>query len=353
MNAIRRAVIDSPEYPFAPVDAPVKLDQNEAPEDFPAELKTEVLLRLQTTPWHRYPDLNAETLCDAIAAYEDWTPTGVVVTTGSNVLIALLTQIAGIGKRVITVKPSFALYALDATLLDAKLTELPLRDDLSVDMASIISEIQQASDPESRGLVYLPQPQAPTGVMISMADIEALLQASSGWLVVLDEAYCQFSDADCKSIARTYPNVVLLRTFSKAWGLAGVRLGYALTSEAIARQVKKMAPPFAVSVLQTVAVQVALENPAYMLERVRTIIRERERIYEALLGHAGWQVYRSAANFILIRTPNAAHAYAQLLSRGVLVRRQDKLHGLAGCIRVTVGTSAENDAFLLAALAIK
>lgn len=353
MNAIRRAVIDSPEYPFAPIDAPVKLDQNEAPEDFPVELKAEVLQRLQTTPWHRYPDLNAETLCSAIAAYEDWTPTDVVVTTGSNVLIALLTQIAGIGKRVITVKPSFALYALDATLLDAKLTEVPLRDDLTVDIASIISEIQQTADAELRGVVYLPQPQAPTGVMVPMAEIEALLQASSGWLVVLDEAYCQFSETDCKSISRNYPNVVLLRTFSKAWGLAGVRLGYALTSEAIARHIKKMAPPFAVSVLQTVAVQVALENPAYMLARVQTIVRERERMYNALLAHPSWQVYRSAANFILIRTQDAAQAYGQLLSQGVLVRRQDKLHGLAGCIRVTVGTSAENDAFLLAALAIK
>jgi histidinol-phosphate aminotransferase len=353
MNAIRRAVIDSPEYPFAPVDAPVKLDQNESPEDVPANLKAQALARLQATAWHRYPDLNAEALCDAIAVFEDWTPSGVVVTTGSNVLIALLTQIAGIGKRVITVKPSFALYALDATLLDAELTEVPVRPDLSVDIATIISEIQRTSEPESRGLVYLPQPQAPTGVMMPMTDIEALLQAANGWVVVLDEAYCHFSDADCKSIARTYPHVVLLRTFSKAWGLAGIRLGYALTSDAIARQIKKMAPPFAVSVLQAAAVQVALENPAYMLERVQTIIQERERVYHALLEHARWQAYRSAANFILIRTPDAARAYAQLLTRGVLVRRQDRLHGLAGCIRVTIGTSDENDAFLLAALAIK
>ena len=352
MNAIRRAVIDSPEYPFAAVDAPVKLDQNEAPDDFPAELKTEVLHRLQSAPWHRYPDLHAETLCKAIGAYEDWTPAGVVVTTGSNVLIALLTQIAGIGKRVVTVKPSFALYALDATLLDAELTEVPLRDDLSVDIAAMIAALQQSNDAESRGLVYLPQPQAPTGVMVPMADIEALLQAANGWLVVLDEAYCQFSETDCRAIAQKHPNVVLLRTFSKAWGLAGVRLGYALTSEAIARQIKKMAPPFAVSVLQTIAVHVALEHPAYMLARVQTIIRERERIYQALLEHPNWQVYRSAANFLLIRTPDAAIAHAALLARGVLVRRQDKLYGLTGCIRVTVGTAAENDAFLLAALAI-
>ena len=150
-------------------------------------------------------------------------------------------------------------------------------------------------------------------------------------------------------MARSFPNVVVLRTFSKAWGLAGLRLGYALASDEVARQLRKLVPPFAVSVMQTVAAEVALANPEYMRERVERTVRERERIALALEGHPSWKVYPSAANFLLIRTPDAAHASEQLLKAGVLIRRQDAYAGLAGCIRVSVGTPEENDAFLRAA----
>jgi histidinol-phosphate aminotransferase len=348
--SIRSAVTQSPDYPFKLIDAPIKLDQNEAPEDFPAELKAEVLRRLAEAPWHRYPDLHAETLCQAIGEHEAWPVAGVVTTTGSNVLISLLSQIAGIGKAVVTVKPTFALYALDANLLGGNTVEIPLRDDLTVDIAAVISAIRETPDAD-RGVVYLAQPQAPAGSALSSSDLMSLAEASSGWLLVLDEAYCQFSESDCKFIAEKHRHVVLLRTFSKSWGLAGLRLGYALTSEEVARQLKKMAPPFAVSVMQTVALQVALENPQYVNARIRTIIDERKRVHDILLNHPTWKVYRSHANFLLIRTPDAGKAFDQLLSHGVLVRRQDSYYGLGGCIRVTIGTRAENDAFLAAVAA--
>lgn len=342
---IRTAVTASADYPFTRIDAAIKLDQNESAEDFPAELKALALSRMMDLQWNRYPDLNADALRDAIATYEDWPADGIVVTTGSNVLIALLTQLAGIGRRVVTVAPNFALYALGARLLDVELAEVALRDDFSLDTDAVIAAIRQGDT----GVLYLPQPHAPTGTLAAQQDLHRILQASANWMTVIDEAYYQFSDADSKSLARQFPNTVLLRTFSKAWGLAGLRLGYALTTPAIARQLQKLVPPFAVSAMQTVVAQVALENPGYVVERVKQVIRERERIIDALRTHPAWQAFPSAANFILIRTPNAAHAFEQLLSQGILVRRQDSLHGLSGCIRVTIGTTAENDAFLRAA----
>jgi histidinol-phosphate aminotransferase len=142
---------------------------------------------------------------------------------------------------------------------------------------------------------------------------------------------------------------VLLRTFSKAWGLAGLRLGYALGSDALAQQLRKLVPPFSVSLMQTVCAQVALEHPGYVQERVTITLHERERMAEALQAHPTWRTMPSHANFILIRTPNAAEAHAKILEHGVLVRRQDSLHGLEGCIRVTVGSMEENNAFLRAA----
>jgi histidinol-phosphate aminotransferase len=348
---IRTAVLSSPDYPFLPIDAPVKLDQNEAAEDFPAPLKALVLQRLARAKWHRYTDLNSEALCAAIAHYEGWSPSGVVVTTGSNVLIALLIQLAALDRRVVTVKPNFALYGLDAKLLGAALTEVPLRPDFSMDIDALIAALQgDGAEPDRiGGVVYLPQPHAPTGSIVAASELERVAMVSSEWLTVIDEAYHQFAGTSSTALARDFPNVVVLRTFSKAWGLAGLRLGYALASDELARQLRKLVPPFAISVMQTVAAEVALANPDYMRERVERTVRERERVALALRRHPSWKVYPSAANFLLIRTPDAAQANEELLKAGVLVRRQDAYSGLAGCIRVTVGTPEENDAFLRAA----
>ena len=346
---IRPAVLNSPDYPFTPVNALVKLDQNESFADFPHELKAIALQRMHDLPWHRYTDLNAEALSAAIAAHDGWVASGTVVTTGSNVLIALLIQLCALGGRVVTVKPNFALYALDARLLGASLTEVPLRDDMSLDMDAVIASLGTSSGEGPHGVIYIPRPHAPTGSLCALDELECLALACPGWLLVVDEAYHHYAPDDARALAQRHDHVVLLRTFSKAWGLAGVRLDYALASDAVARQLRKLVPPFGVSLLQTVCAQVALEHPAYVQERVALTLRERERLTTALQAHPTWRVLPSQANFLLIRTPDAAAAHAALLAHGVLVRRQDSLHGLQGCIRVTVGTVGENSAFLGAA----
>lgn len=349
MNSpIRPAVLSSPDYPFVPVEAAFKLDQNEAADDLPEALKALVLERLAGMPWHRYPDLNAESLCRSIGEHAGWPASGVVVTTGSNVLIALLIQLAALESRVVTVTPNFALYGLDAKLLGARLTEVPLRPDLSVDMAALV-EALGTGDGQPTGVVYLPRPHAPTGSLAPADELERLVAASTGWLTVVDEAYHEFAGTDALALARRFPHVVLMRTFSKAWGLAGLRLGYVLASDEVARQLRKLVPPFAVSLMQTVAAQVALAHPGFMRESVARTVAERERVARALRDHPTWRVFPSSANFLLIRTPDAAQAWCSLLAGGVLVRRQDAQPGLEGCLRVTIGTPRENDAFLRAA----
>jgi histidinol-phosphate aminotransferase len=134
---VRAAVLASPEYPFTPVDAPIKLDQNESSLDLPEALKAKVLEQLQALTWNRYPDLNGEALSAAIGAHDDWPAAGTVAVTGSNVLIALLVQLAGMGARVLTVKPNFALYALDAKLWGAELIEVPLGPDFATDVDAL------------------------------------------------------------------------------------------------------------------------------------------------------------------------------------------------------------------------
>lgn len=308
------------------------------------------LERLAKREWHRYTDLNSEKLCEAIAHHDDWTAAGTVVTTGSNVLIALLIQMAALDSRVVTVKPNFVLYGLDAKLLGAALTEVPLREDFTLDIESIISVLRDDGESltQPSGVIYIPRPHAPTGSLVRMDELERLAAASRKWLLVIDEAYYQFAQTNAVDLAKRFPHVVLLRTFSKAWGLAGMRLGYALASNEVARQLRKLVPPFAISVMQTECAQVALENPSYMRERVAKIVLERERLTSALSRHPSWTVVPSNANFLLIRTPDASIAFKELFACGVLVRRQDSYHGLEGCIRVTVGTREDNDAFLRA-----
>lgn len=345
-TGVRAAVRNVPAYPFTPIDVPIKLDQNENPYDFPADLKAEALRRMAAEPWNRYPDLHADTLRDAIARYENWDNHSLVVTPGSNVLIKLLTELAGIDQTVITTNPTFSVYTLEAALLGAKLVQIPLNPDFSLPVAAM----QAALASEQPGVLYIAQPHAPTGHSDSAADVLALVQTAEqyGWVTVIDEAYHQYSGTDYRDLVRQHPNTLSLRTFSKAWGLAGVRLGYILAGNALAQNLQKLVSAFNVNLLTQIALEVALEHPEYMHERVQEGVSERERVLAALKDHPTVKPIPSQSNFFLIRTPDADAVYKHLLGRGIVVRRQDKLHLLGGCLRVAVGTPNENDALIAA-----
>jgi histidinol-phosphate aminotransferase len=348
-SAVRREVQDSPDYPFAPIEARVKLDQNESAHDFPTKLKRLALERLEALEWNRYPDLHTDTLREKIAQFEAWQTRGVVVTPGSNVLIHALAQVAGINQRVLTVSPSFSLYALGAKLLGSSLKELPLENGFALPLESLLRELR-AGGP---GIVYLAEPHAPTGTMHPLEQLEQICAAAGpDWIVVIDEAYHGFSARDHKDLVRAHANVCVLRTFSKAWGLAGARLGYLLAQPELATNVQKVVSPFNVSHLNAIVAQVALEHPQYMQALLEEVKSERERVYQKLLEHPTWTVYPSQANFLLFRTPDAKAAHAKLLEHGVLIRRQDSYPGLEGCLRVSIGKPEENTAFLEAAFLI-
>lgn len=349
-SGIRPAVRAVPAYPFTPVDVPVKLDQNENPYDFPAELKAEALRRMAERPWNRYPDLHADRLRAAIARFEGWDVSGVVVTPGSNVLIKMLTELAGIGQTVLSTDPTFSVYTLEASLLDAKLVQLPLNADFSLPVAAL----KDALASETPGVFAVAQPHAPTGYVDAESDVRDLVETAEryGWVTVLDEAYHEYSGTDYRELVRAHPNTLSLRTFSKAWGLAGLRLGYMLTSPALAEQQQKLVPAFNVNVLTEAALEVALEHPGYVQERVAEGIRERERVLSALAGHPTVQALPSRSNHFLLRTPDPLAAYRHLLEHGIVVRPQHTMHLLGGCLRIGIGTPAENDTLIAALKAL-
>ena len=344
MKALKPHLLALPDYPYTMAQALIKLDQNESPYGLPPELKAELASRMAELPLNRYPRMHAEGLAERIADFEGWPESGVVVGPGSNTIIFALVAAA---QRVLDVQPSFVHYEHSAHLLGAPYRAVPLREGFELP----VEELQEALTGEDPGVFFLPNPHTPTGAFFAPERVSTLCQAAAAaeWLMVIDEAYYQFAPADMKRQAQGQPHLAILRTFSKAWGLAGARAGYLLASDEVARVVRNLLPPFGVPSPTALAVELALEHPGYVAEAVEKVRRERDRVYLELKSHPTWEAYPSHTNFLLIRTPDAEAAYLGLLKRGVLVRRQDHIPGLEGAIRVTIGTPVENDAFLQAA----
>ena len=343
--SIRPEVRAAPPYHFTARPFTVKLDQNESPYDLPPALKKRALERLLELPFHRYPEMGAESLRAALADRYDWPEAGVVVANGSNVLIQALVAACGVGRRVLTVAPTFSVYSLQAHLLGTELTELPLREDFSLPIDDLLREMERGA-----GVLFLANPAAPTGNLIPEESLITLIErAAPHWTVVIDEAYHQFSRTDARALLKRYPHALSLRTFSKAFGLGGVRLGYALAQPVLAEQVGKLLLPFSVSALQIALGVTVLEEPGYLEPRIREVESERARVFKSLSALPGVHVYPSVTNFLLFRVEDAEALYKSLLAQGVLIRRQDHLPGLEGCLRVSIGTPEENGAFLEAA----
>lgn len=331
-------------YPYKKVEAVIKLDQNESPWDLPEDLKNRALERMRLEPWNRYPDMHAEGVRGLIARALGWPEAGVVVAPGSNFLVLALALAA---RRVLDTAPSFAFYEGAARLTGTPYRAVPLAADFGLPLDELLREM----DTGEAGVVFVAVPHAPTGAVFAVPDVRRVADKAreKGWIVAIDEAYCQFSGTDHRALAAENPNVVLLRTFSKAFGLGGVRAGFLLAVPEVAAKLQAMLPPFDVPVHTAAVLATVLESADRATEVGARIAGERDRVMGELARHPTWKVHPSRANFFLVRTPDAETAWRSLLERGILVRRQDHLPGLKGCLRVSVGTPAENDAFLKAA----
>jgi histidinol-phosphate aminotransferase len=344
MNAFKPHLSGLAAYPYRKVEAAIKLDQNESPWDLPEDLKNRALDRMRSAPWNRYPDMHAEGVRALLARFLDWPAEGIVVAPGSNFLVLALATAA---KRVLDTAPSFAFYEGAARVTGTPYQAVPLGPDFGLPVDGLVREMDQGD----AGVVFIASPHAPTGAVFPVPDVERVAEKARdrGWLLAIDEAYCQFSGTDLRPLARSNPNAVVLRTFSKAFGLGGVRAGFLLAVPDVAVKLQAMLPPFDVPVHTAAVIETVLEFPGRAQEVAASIAAERERVIAGLARHPTWRPHPSRANFFLVRTPDAGSAWRSLLARGILVRRQDHLPGLQGCLRVSVGTARENDAFLKAA----
>ncbi len=330
-------------YHLAKHDFTIKLDQNENPFGVPESLRDEILRRLSARDWSRYPDFQMQHLTARIAEYAGVPAEQVVVGNGSNSLIQALFWVAlAPGDRMVVTEPTFSLYAQFARMLGAEVAVCRLRADT---FALPVDDLRQAiADPRVKMLV-LCSPNNPTGNRFSLAEIEALAAEFDG-LLVLDEAYREFSEQDARPLLERFENVVLLRTFSKAFALAGLRIGYLLAAPVLCEQVKKARVPYSVNLMAETAADVCLDHLDVLQKRIREIVRLREELLQSLARMQRIRAFPSDANFVLIRTDEPKRLFQFFLEDGILVRDVTGYPMLEQCLRISIGTQTENQQLL-------
>lgn len=330
-----------PEYRVPDGVCPVKLDANEAAEDFPPPLKDEVLRRLAAVNFNRYPERAAVELTDELSRFLGVPADRIILGNGSDELIQMLVLAVGPGRKVVIPAPTFSMYRRSAQLAGAVPVEVPLHDDFTLDAAGVLAAA--GAEP---GLIFLCSPNNPTGNCFPAAAVEMILRNTRS-LVALDEAYGDFAGQDSLPLLSRYDNLVILRTFSKAFGLAGIRVGYGVAGEDARTELSKVKPPYNLNAFALLTAKVAIENPDYRRERIVRIRRERDALAAALGSLAGVEVFPSEANFILFRLPGKGRMLAdELKADGVGVRSFAGEPKLADCLRITVGSREENGGFL-------
>ncbi|HWA56552.1 MAG TPA: histidinol-phosphate transaminase [Gemmatimonadales bacterium] len=328
-----------------------KLNQNEAPADIPADLKREILARAAALPWHRYPAFVPTHLTEIIARRHGWVPEGVLVGNGSNEVIqAALAVALGEGDVVVAPSPTFSLYRLLAGVMGARYVGVPFASDFRYDVDALIAEAKRS---RARVMV-LNSPNNPTGSALPADGVERCL-AETGALILCDEAYQDFGGPTAVPLLHRSPRVVVLRTFSKAVGMAGLRFGYALAHPEVAREIAKAKLPYNVNAITLAAAEVAFEHGDVFEARTRAVVAERERFYQAVRGIPGLHAFPSAANFLLLRMDAvpASEVFRRIRDDfGILIRDVSHGAGLAECLRVSIGERADMDAVLEALRAI-
>jgi histidinol-phosphate aminotransferase len=328
-------------YTLKHFESEVKLDQNESPYEIPETLKRRIVERVLARAWSRYPEFAPVQLVKRLARFTGWEETGILIGNGSNELIsAAVTATLGPDKSVAIPEPTFALYGLMAAAAGATIRRIPLKQaDFAFDVEALI-QASRISD-----VVILCSPNSPTGSLLKKADAERLLTEARG-LVIVDEAYHEFSGQTLFPLLRKFENLLLLRTLSKAWSLAGLRFGYMMSSPEITREIEKVKLPYNVNIFTLGAAELSLEELS-LDGPVQRILRDRDQLYEALTGRPDVEVFPSHANFLLFRTRfPAERLFEALYERGVLVRDVSGYPMLDGCLRVSVGTPEENGRFL-------
>jgi histidinol-phosphate aminotransferase len=321
------------------------MNTNESPYPPPAVVTDAFLDALRTVAFNRYPERDASSLLQALARHVGHPEEGIWIANGSNeVFLHLALAFGGPGRSVMVFEPTYSLHSLIPRIGGTKVLSQP-RDDLyAVDPSRALGAIEE----HRPDVVILCSPNNPTGDLEARPTVEAILERAPG-LVVVDEAYIDFAPegASVGDLLGRNPSLIVVRTFSKAWSLAGARLGYLLADPGIVRDLERVRLPYHLSTPTQLLGEAVLAHSSSMRDAVEKVVTERDRLGVGLQA-LGVKAYPSRANFVLFEVENPDRVWKGLLERGVLIRSYDGVAGLERCLRVTAGLPEETDAFLTA-----
>jgi len=327
-------------------DVAVKLNQNESPFDLPGKVKRELLESFFQIPFNRYPREQPFTLVAELAKIQDHPEDGILVGNGSNELThSLGLAFISKGACVVLPRPMFALYASVARMYGGHTIEIAPLPDLQFDAEAVLNAVQE----NHPILTILTSPNNPTGKSMAFDDIRRICDSSTG-IVVVDEAYHEFnSRPSATTLFAEYPNLIVMRTLSKAFGLAGIRIGYMLGSPNLIQEIFKCRLPFMVDRFSELTALTVLRHPDLIAERVSAVRDSVIDLHDRLGEIEGVDVVDSETNFLLFKTALEPGVLStKLIEQQVLVRNMSGYPDLQGYLRVTAGTESENNAFVTA-----
>jgi histidinol-phosphate aminotransferase len=339
IDLVRPAVRGLAAYHIDETTVRVKLDAMENPFLLPDSIRKEIGKAAQQAAINRYPDPSAKKLKQAIARYWKLNTERMLLGNGSDELIQAI--ILAFGGPVLAPSPSFAMYEISALALSQRVVTVPLTNEFDLDADAII----KAANRTKAKIIFLACPNNPTGNRFSDAAVRNILEKTNT-VVVIDEAYFSFSEKTFLPFVKKHPNMIILRTLSKI-GLAGLRIGVLTASKEIIGELNKIRLPYNINTLSQAAALVALKHTSTLNKQISLLISERRKLYNALLRTSGVTPFPTETNFILMWIEkNATKVFQSLKKRGVLVKNLDRPGPLKGCLRVTIGTPAENREFL-------
>lgn len=323
-------------------DYKIRLDANESFIDPVEAFGEQFLSAISNVRFNRYPDPMAAELCGKFARYYGIDPSCVVAGNGSDELITVIMgAFLRPGDKVLTFSPDFSMYQFYGEIYDKTNMIIEKSGALILTAEDVLAAVRK----NSPAAVVISNPCSPTSLVMGRDEVLRIIENTDA-LVVIDEAYMDFSDQSVLSHAENYDNLIVLKTCSKAWGLAAIRLGFAVSSKRITRALHCVRSPYNVNALTQAAGCVIFSNPDYLKKAVEEIKKSRDSLYRGLLrfedrdGVA--RVVKPDTNFVLVELSDAGFVYEELKKRSVIVRR------LGNYLRITAGTKAENDALLQA-----
>jgi len=334
LERVNPEILDINSYSVPKIECSIRLDGNESPFETNPEILSLISKKIASIELNRYPDPESTELKKIISEKFNFPRDGLLIGNGSDELIQMLIEtVTGKSGVVLVPSPTFSMYRLTSQILD-------------LDTDDILNKITQY-DPD---LLFFASPNNPTGNAFSPEKIIKVIEATSG-VVVVDEAYFDYYGKTFIPLIQKYNNLVVLRTLSKI-GFAAIRLGVLFGSEEIVRQVNKTRLPYNINTLSQKIAEIVLSNEELLKENYSKITGERERIFTELNKLKDIKVCPSDANFFLIKVPDADYFFNEMTDKDILVRNLNSSAKLKGCIRVTIGTNEENNAFLDAISAI-